>query len=508
MNTFNFQLKAWWFSILLLSAILLLNLLSPEIENLLDLKHKPIHQGQWWRILSSQVIHLSFNHTLLNFAGYAFVVFSFRDEIPPSREITILLISAIGVGLGIYFLNPEMYSYVGLSGAIYGVLVAYVIIGINKTPGLSFIFLAFMVGKFTFEYFNGGASSETEKFIGGRVASESHLYGAITGILPGIVFYLIDKKKLNLVSTQHFVDQFKDPVVRDLAWTLHSNPLLDIKRDNFQSIQAKECREIAQAFLPTLSELDKNPEKLIESVKPSSTRLGIYFERLIKFWLETQDRFQLITHNLKVEDEKITVGEFDFIIKDNLLNETIHWEVAVKFYLGIDDCCKANQFYGPGKKDRLDIKTEHLTSKQIQLSNQLAAKNLLQEKGINIDRRVLFVKGRLFYPAPFNLNRTSSPGLLSDSHLKSHWYTANEFLALKPSDLNHKPWKRQRFHIADRDEWLTFKCEEGITFTALKSQIERNAFEKPTIIIVSTSNKETSRFFIVPNDWAANLSRY
>ncbi len=490
---------------LILSSILLLSLLPTEAKEILDLKHQPIAQGEWWRIFSSQVIHLSFNHTLLNFAGYAFVIFSFRTEVTPAREIIILLASATAVGLGIHFLNPEIYSYVGLSGAIYGVLVASVIIGINQTPGLSILFLAFLLGKFLFEYINGGASSTTEELIGGQVATDSHLYGAIAGLVPGILYYLSDKKHLMLNDTQRFVDQFKHPLVRDLAWTLHSTPLLNVSGKNFRSITSAECRSIAISFLDTLKLMDKTPEKLEKALDADNARLGLYFERLITFWLTHQNRFELIDHNLKVEENKKTIGEFDFIIKDKQNNEVIHCEVAVKFYLGVSPCNSLHSFHGPGKKDRLDIKTSHLIEKQIQLSDKPAAQETLAKSHIKIDKRIIFVKGRIFYPYQHQPNPSEHLlNALHRQHPQGVWYTVSELLALKPTAIYRSIYLEAKFHLTGKDEWLTLKHTDSASFAELKKQLKKNQIERPTVIIVSVSGKEKKRLFVVPDDWVTN----
>lgn len=499
-------IRNWWFSVLLLGSILILNFVPENVHESLNLKHSPIDQGEWWRLYSCHLLHLSLNHTLLNFAGYSIVIFSFRDEIPPVREILILFICATGVGLGIYFLNPEMYSYVGLSGAIYGVLIAFVIIGLNKTPGLSILFLAFIIFKFSYEAINGSTSNETEKFIGGKVATDSHLYGALSGILPGIYFFLKDRKQLIKQSTLHFVNQFKHPIVRDLAWSLHSPPLLAINTNSFESISHEACIKIANDFLPKLKALDQNPTPIIKAIDSNILRLGLYFESLIKYWLENQSRYQLIAHGLTVYDGKKTLGEFDFIIKDTHTQETLHWETAVKFYLGIKDCNNTELWHGPGKKDRLDIKINHLTNKQIQLSHLKAAQNTLQENHIQIDRKQLFVKGRLFYPANIQTTPKTLKQQLATNHLKARWFTLDQLIAMKNTHaLKLYPWQTPSFHVATKEEWITAHQAGSLSFVELKTALVDKNLQRPVIIIVSINKQEHSRFFVVPNDWPKEL---
>ncbi|MCG8311837.1 MAG: rhombosortase [Pseudomonadales bacterium] len=502
------SLSSWWFTLSLLLAIVVLNLLPETTHQQLNLKHSPINAGEWWRLFSCHLLHLSVNHTLLNFVGYLFVTFSFRDEVSPAREILILLISAIGVGAGIYYLNPEMYSYVGLSGAIYGVLVAFILIGLNRTPTLSLAFLTFIIGKFIFEYINGGSAAQTEEFIGGKVATDSHLYGALSGILPGVLFFLKDRKRLQHQDTQRFVDQFNEPIVRDLAWVLHSPSLLKIKNSDCHTIDRQQCLALANDFTEKLKELDKDPLPLVQFVEPEKLRLGVYFEKLIKFWLSKQTRFSLIAHSLKIEDEKRTLGEFDFIVKDNSTNKTLHWEVAIKFYLGTKSFDQGKLWFGPGIKDRLDLKVNHLLGKQIRLSEQPKAIQLLQQQGITIDDRMLFVKGRLFYPSYARRATYLSPNILSQDHLKSRWYSRREILDLKScSQLGIPFWQRPLFHICAKNEWLTLHSineTPSYNFNELKAMIKQELGDRPVVIAIIIRDHEQSRFFLVPDDWQRN----
>jgi rhomboid family GlyGly-CTERM serine protease len=140
------------------------------------------------------IVHISFNHTILNLTGYFIIAYSFRAEIKPSFESIALLISCAGTGLGIHFLSPHMQPYYGLSGAIYGLLSCYALVGFRRTPFLSGLFLAFLAGKIAYEQLVAPPQI-TEEFIGGIVAVDAHLYGGFTGLLIGAAWFLISTMK-------------------------------------------------------------------------------------------------------------------------------------------------------------------------------------------------------------------------------------------------------------------------------------------------------------------------
>ena len=490
----------------MLAVVVLLSFIPDDLHALLELRHEPITQGQWWRLYTCQFVHLSFNHTLLNLAGYSIVAFSFRDEISPLRELVILFISATAVGMGIYTLNPEIYSYVGLSGAIYGVLVAYALIGFNQTPLIAGGFLAFIAAKFTYEAWIGGANPDTEAFIGGKVATDSHLYGAIAGIFPGLFYFWRDAASKRFLDTNRFVNQFQEGIVRDLAWTLHSPPLIAMKTTDFDTVTRHECARIAWDFCDRLQALDQHPQPLMDAVKPETLRLGLYFESLLAYWFTHQDRYQLLQHGLQVQHGSRTVGEFDFIVYDSHTGLTEHWEAAVKFYLGIRHYDDPSLWYGPAKKDRFDIKLNHLSKQQITLSAHPDGERTLRNHQLTVNRRRLFVKGRLFYPSHARHQPGSLRQLLCPDHLKGYWYRTSEILAMQsPKALGFYPWQLPEFIIADKEEWLTLKQKPIMNFENLRHCLEKTPPTRPVTVVATLNQKEVRRFFAVPDDWTESM---
>ena len=71
---------------------------------------------------------------------------------------------------------------------------------------------------------------------------------------------------------------FKHKTVRDLAWAVSSNGLLNDRLTVKESL----LREEYQKFIAQLSQLDEDPKLLIEFLETKNIkRLGHYFEQLI-----------------------------------------------------------------------------------------------------------------------------------------------------------------------------------------------------------------------------------
>ena len=183
--------RQWWFSFAVMVLIVITAFLSPDTINALALIPAKVQQGEWWRLLTGQYVHVGINHTLLNIMGYLIIATAFREDVSPKEEAVALLLSNLGVGLGIQFISTDIQWYAGLSGAIYGLLTHNLIVGWRRTPILSLLFGLYLLGKFYYEQFIAGPDEFTAAIIGAKVAIDSHLYGAVTGLVTGLISFFV-----------------------------------------------------------------------------------------------------------------------------------------------------------------------------------------------------------------------------------------------------------------------------------------------------------------------------
>ena len=86
------------------------------------------------------------------------------------------------VDLGLWFLEPQLFWYVGLSGLLHGLLVAG-IAGSLSARRIDVLVLGIAVlGKLTYEQLVGPLPG-SEESTGGTVIVAAHLYGAIGGAI-------------------------------------------------------------------------------------------------------------------------------------------------------------------------------------------------------------------------------------------------------------------------------------------------------------------------------------
>ena len=205
------------------------------------------------------------------------------------------------------------------------------------------------------------------------------------------------------------------PAVRHLAWICQA-PLLTRSPAGFNPREV-----LPENYRETLLAWDQQPEKapaLLTEAPPR--RLGHYFEKLYQCLLEHLLGWQILLKNQPVRSRGLTLGEFDFIVR-NPLNQSIeHHEVAVKFYLGYPDPHTDRHFwYGPNSRDRLDLKTHRLLTHQSRLAEKPEAQDLLRSLGIPPPSRArIFMPGYLFYPAH---QQMPAPVSAPAYHLRGQW---------------------------------------------------------------------------------------
>lgn len=297
---------------------------------------------------------------------------------------------------------------------------------------------------------------------------------------------------------------FQHQVVRDLAWCCSSAPLLA----DLPSLVNTPGQQISlwptEAMLDTgwLAELDRNPHALLtELAQLKSTRLGIYYETLWRFYWQHHPRYRLLAHNLQVTEQGQTLGAFDFIVQED---DTLwHIETAVKFYLGVPvhPAGEWAHWIGPNCNDRLDIKMARLLDHQLPLRFSDASQAVLRALTPHDPhwRSALCLQGYFFYPAHHTL---SAPHNAHPHHQRGRWWYLKDFLR---EEATHY-WM-----ILPRHLWLSAAQTDDIhaliARDSLRAYLSHWVGDKhrPQLIAAMTKDngiwKETLRGFVVPDHW-------
>ncbi|MGM8885200.1 DUF1853 family protein [Psychrobacter sp. 1U2] len=253
-------------------------------------------------------------------------------------------------------------------------------------------------------------------------------------------------------------EAYRHPYVRDLAFVLACPNVLthwiDFSPDQITHQIAVHSSEfwLAQyrAYQQRLEELDNTTayQQLTRYLlsRPSPNRLGFHFEGLLSFWLEDGYKrglhpYETLASNIQLYNDKQTVGELDLILYNHYEQQTEHWELAIKFFMGSYPFAPEN-WVGINSNDNLERKMTYMQNKQF----RSIWVDTESHGRVKIDKRYGVIKGRFFLP--INYTNFTYADWLEPTFPMHKWCDINDETNLSKLD---KSALRQAQYI----EWFT-----------------------------------------------------
>ncbi len=157
-------------------------LFDEKISNYFIYSRTGIFDHQYWRLITGHLFHTNYAHFLLNSLALI-LLWALHGKFYTLKSYSILFVfSAVSISSAIYNLDPDMETYVGLSGILHAFFFWGALKDIEAQDKTGFILLIGGVAKIAHEqYF--GASQDVATLIEANVAVNAHLWGAISGII-------------------------------------------------------------------------------------------------------------------------------------------------------------------------------------------------------------------------------------------------------------------------------------------------------------------------------------
>ncbi|WP_455205741.1 rhombosortase [Kaarinaea lacus] len=159
-----------------------------------------LEHGQIWRVFSGHLVHLSWSHLFMNVAGMALIWAIFAHQYRWSEWLLIIIVGAIGVSLCLYWFNPELRWYVGLSGILHTLFIAGCLVELKQPRWDSRILFSLVIVKLAYEQI-WGPMPGSEETAGGNVIVDAHLYGAIFGGIAYLILASVNKSRAENTTT-------------------------------------------------------------------------------------------------------------------------------------------------------------------------------------------------------------------------------------------------------------------------------------------------------------------
>ena len=276
-----------------------------------------------------------------------------------------------------------------------------------------------------------------------------------------------------------------EQLTNDLLWAINSPSLIDrnekldhhvnwniLNRDEIDGDRLIQfCRDYIQARTDS---------------PPSIFPVGKYFEKLIFFYLQEIQGFEIVANGEQVFEGGQTVGEFDFLYRGND-GELTHLETSVKFYLQlVDGFHNGSRFVGPNSSDTFERKTDRLFGHQLSLSRKYRP---------DVTRRVALVKGRIYRHAIARCP-IARPPLLSQEPLTGQWIHSNHIQQLDTPERTYRLLRKPHW-LNDDVDGRCFDPRELWEFVEQHFQ----ANSRPLHFAMLRQNAAASNLFVVAPCW-------
>ena len=130
---------------------------------------------QLWRLATGHFVHLGWSHLALNLAGLTLLTWIVGRSFDALGWVVVALASILAMDIGFWFLYPTLDWYVGLSGLLYGLLAAGLVVGISRREIESLILGPLILARLVWEQVQGPLPG-SEGATGGAVISTSRSY--------------------------------------------------------------------------------------------------------------------------------------------------------------------------------------------------------------------------------------------------------------------------------------------------------------------------------------------
>jgi rhomboid family GlyGly-CTERM serine protease len=159
---------------------------GPQPLVLLAYHRASILRGELWRLLTGHFVHANGAHLLWNLGATALVSLAVARALSARSWLVAALAVALGCSAAVLLLQPQVRVMTGLSGLLHGLLAAGAAADIRRGERMGWVFLGVLAAKVGWEQL-AGPSALTRSALGGEIAVGAHAFGALTGLVAGLV---------------------------------------------------------------------------------------------------------------------------------------------------------------------------------------------------------------------------------------------------------------------------------------------------------------------------------
>ena len=226
---------------------------------------------------------------------------------------------------------------------------------------------------------------------------------------------------------------------------------------------------------------------------PRASVLGKRMEHYFASYISHFTSEEVLAYNRQIIQNKLTLGELDFLLKDLASGAISHVELVYKFYLydPASGSSELEHLIGPNKRDSLNRKLHRLQKRQFPLLFHKATENLLNELEVepeDVVQKMCF-KASVFLPKHMD---QISFGKINPATISGYWIKASEFTS--------EAYQENRFFIPHKIFWPV-NPERNNNWLSIQEigpqldQLLQNRFSP--LLWMKTPEGKHGRFFVV-----------
>lgn len=234
-------------------------------------------------------------------------------------------------------------------------------------------------------------------------------------------------------------------------------------------------------------------DDLPEISPPGATVLGKRMEHFFACYISHFTSEEVLIQNQQIIQNKVTLGELDFLLRDSASEIYSHIELIYKFYLFDPETgtSELDHLIGPNKRDSLNRKLSRLETRQFPLLFHPATTRMLKTLKVdpqNISQKMCF-KASVFLPK--HMEKYSFT-LINPEAVAGFWIKASEFTM--------EGYGKNTFFIPQKKYWPVLPEHNHIwfSFKEIVAQIQpllKNNFAP--LIWMKGTNGNYERLFVV-----------
>ncbi len=166
---------------LLAVLVLLLACTAGGAQWLLALRYErsAIAAGEWWRLLTAHMVHLGWQHVLLDGAALCLLWMLFARAYGARAWLLVAAGSIAAIDAGLWWLAPQVQWYAGISGLLHGLWLAGALQSARRRELAGWLLLVALAAKLVREY-QLGTSVVVASL---PVVTAAHRYGALGALV-------------------------------------------------------------------------------------------------------------------------------------------------------------------------------------------------------------------------------------------------------------------------------------------------------------------------------------